>query len=118
MAHVRECQQCGEIYVPANGTCQTCDHGQILVYACEGVCECGLCPDVGECPKCGGGSGESDKPDVRVVLCEACGSEGRIYRGQYDDERDCGECPACEGTGGEIVAVTPITVDALDQPPT
>lgn len=28
--------------------------------------------------------------NARIVLCEACGSEGRIYRGQYEDERDCG----------------------------
>ncbi len=25
MSHVRECQQCGETYVPANGTCPTCE---------------------------------------------------------------------------------------------
>ncbi len=25
MSHVRECQQCGETYVPANGTCRTCE---------------------------------------------------------------------------------------------
>lgn len=24
MSHVRECPQCGEIYVPANGPCETC----------------------------------------------------------------------------------------------
>lgn len=24
MSHVRECQQCGETYVPANGSCPTC----------------------------------------------------------------------------------------------
>lgn len=53
-------------------------------------------------------------PDVRIVLCEYCGSEGRIYRGLYDDERDCGECPACEGTGGEIVEVEAITEDDCD----
>ena len=29
------------------------------------------------------------------ILCEYCGSEGRIYRGQYEDERDCGECRGC-----------------------
>lgn len=85
-------------------TCQNCDHGRVEVFACVGVCECGLCPDIGDCQEC------------RIVLCEHCGSEGRIYRGQYDDERDCGECPACEGTGGEIVTVTPITVEDLDQP--
>ena len=25
MSHVRECQQCGETYVPANGSCPTCE---------------------------------------------------------------------------------------------
>ena len=88
-------------------SCDKCDHGQVLVFACEGVCECGLCPYVGDCPVCVG----EDTPDVRIVLCEACGSEGRIYRGQYDDERDCGECPACEGTGGEIIDVARITLE-------
>ena len=36
---------------------------------------------------------------TRLILCEACGSEGRIYRGQYEDERDCGPCPECNGQG-------------------
>jgi hypothetical protein len=44
----------------------------------------------------------------RIVPCEACGSEGRILRGQYEDERDCGPCPHCEGTGGEIIETQPI----------
>jgi hypothetical protein len=51
--------------------------------------------------------------DVRIVPCEACGSEGRIYRGQYEDERDCGPCPYCEGTGGEIITVQPIELEDL-----
>ncbi len=25
MSHVRECQQCGETYVPANGPCPSCE---------------------------------------------------------------------------------------------
>lgn len=79
-----------------------CDHGRVLVFSCVDVCECGLCPDIGDCPEC------------RIVLCEHCGSEGRIYRGQYDDERDCGECPACAGTGGEIVKVEPITEEDIE----
>jgi hypothetical protein len=41
--------------------------------------------------------------DPRIIPCKHCGSEGRIYRGKYEDERDCGPCPVCEGTGGEIV---------------
>jgi hypothetical protein len=53
-------------------------------------------------------------PETRTVLCETCGSEGRIYRGLYDDERDCGECPACKGTGLEEVEVEPVTLDDLE----
>ena len=52
--------------------------------------------------------------DVRIVLCEACGSEGRIYRGQYEDERDCGECPICEGTGSAVIEVEPVEIEDLD----
>lgn len=49
----------------------------------------------------------------RLVCCEACGSEGRIYVGQFDDERDAGECPYCEGTGGELIATRPVTIDDI-----
>ena len=61
--------------------------------------------------------------DHRVVLCEACGSEGRIYvkdwdydreSGDYYGERDTGPCPWCEGTGGEIILTQPITLEDLD----
>ncbi len=34
--------------------CQNCDHGRVLIFYCEGVCECGRCPDVGDCPECCG----------------------------------------------------------------
>ena len=34
--------------------CERCDHGKVLTFSCEGVCECGQCPDVGECPSCHG----------------------------------------------------------------
>ena len=52
--------------------------------------------------------------DPRIVWCEWCGSEGRIYRGQYDDERDCGQCPACDGTGFEVIETQPIEMEDLD----
>ena len=48
---------------------------------------------------------------AREVPCEVCGSEGRIYRGLYDDERDCGECPECKGTGGMLVRLEPVECD-------
>lgn len=50
----------------------------------------------------------------RIIPCEACQSEGRILRGQYEDERDCGPCPYCEGTGGEIIETEPIEMEDLD----
>jgi hypothetical protein len=49
----------------------------------------------------------------RIIRCEFCQSEGRIYRGMYEDERDCGPCPACEGTGGEIIETLSITLEDL-----
>lgn len=59
--------------------------------------------------------------EVRIVFCEACQSEGRIYVSDgfsWDDgprERDIGPCEVCEGTGGEIVEVQPIDLSDLDQ---
>lgn len=33
--------------------CNRCDgSGRILVYHCEGVCECGGCPEAEDCPEC------------------------------------------------------------------
>ena len=52
-------------------------------------------------------------PDIRFVLCESCGSEGRIYCGQYEDERDCGPCSICEGTGMMEIEVEPIEMEDL-----
>jgi Zn finger protein HypA/HybF involved in hydrogenase expression len=51
---------------------------------------------------------------ARIILCETCGSEGRIIRGQYEDERDCGPCPACDGTGLEVVETEPIQMTDID----
>jgi hypothetical protein len=58
--------------------------------------------------------------DVRIVLCEACGSEGRFYVDTFMRDRN-GEaimadelCPYCEGTGGEIITVQPIELEDLD----
>ena len=60
-------------------------------------------------------------PDVRIVVCEACGGEGRRYvisgcerETGYPLEHDCGPCPYCEGTGGEIIEVEPIEMEDLD----
>lgn len=60
--------------------------------------------------------------NLRIVWCETCGSEGRIYRqATYHssahigapNEIDCGECPDCEGTGGALIEVEPIDQDDL-----
>jgi hypothetical protein len=56
--------------------------------------------------------------DFRIVPCEWCGTEGRLYRtasGHPNDPDtiDIGPCSACEGTGGEIVEVEPITMEEL-----
>jgi hypothetical protein len=48
-----------------------------------------------------------------LVLCEACGSEGRVFVGSYEDERDVGECPVCHGTGREEVESEPIEMEDL-----
>lgn len=58
-------------------------------------------------------------PEVRVELCDACGSEGRIlvtdyyydHDGLQMGERDEGPCPWCEGTGREIIPVEPVDDD-------
>lgn len=49
-----------------------------------------------------------------LVLCEACGSEGRILTsdgGPYDT--DNGECPICKGRGDLFVECEPITMEDL-----
>ena len=53
--------------------------------------------------------------DHRIVACEACGTEGRIYHGNGDKPWDyVEECPYCDGTGGEIVTTQPIEMADLD----
>jgi hypothetical protein len=51
-----------------------------------------------------------------MVLCEACGSEGRILttNGNDPDATDHGPCPCCDGTGIEIVECKPIAMEDLD----
>ena len=71
------------------------------------------CWDNFECPICRKGELPS-ATDHRIVLCENCQSEGRLYRGQYEDERDCGPCPVCEGTGWEIIKTEPVTLEDID----
>lgn len=62
--------------------------------------------------------------DFRLVLCENCGSEGRLYRRcmvyepgcafAHEDQEDAGECPECKGTGRALVEVEPITIEDLE----
>jgi DnaJ-class molecular chaperone len=54
-----------------------------------------------------------------IVVCEACGGEGRILivmPGESDPE-DHGPCDYCQGTGREVIKTQPIDIedrDALD----
>jgi hypothetical protein len=53
--------------------------------------------------------------DHRIITCEACGTEGRIYHGIGDKPWDyVEECPYCDGTGGEIITTQPIEMADLD----
>ena len=45
MSHVRECQQCGEIYVPANGPCQ-CEAGENKGQLADPRRECDCCGEM------------------------------------------------------------------------
>jgi hypothetical protein len=51
-----------------------------------------------------------------LILCQNCGSEGRIFVGPPNDPhpRDIGECPVCEGTGYEIILAESVDMEDLD----
>lgn len=61
--------------------------------------------------------------DMRIVPCETCGTEGRIFYRGYVYEPGCThahigdardeECPDCEGACGVLIAVEPITLEDL-----
>ena len=56
--------------------------------------------------------------ETRVILCDACASEGRVLTsdgGPFD--KDHGPCPCCNGTGMEEIEVEPITLDDLADRP-
>lgn len=52
-----------------------------------------------------------------LVLCEACGSEGRLLtaRGNDPDYTDNGKCPYCDGTGLALVESEPIALEDLEE---
>lgn len=57
--------------------------------------------------------------NARIIPCEACGTEGRLYVTDYDyengwGERDDGPCPWCEGTGGELIETQSIELADLE----
>lgn len=62
--------------------------------------------------------------EFRIVPCDVCGTEGRIYEactiydrdagGHIPDQRDIGPCAECEGTGGMLIEVEPIELEDLD----
>lgn len=54
-------------------------------------------------------------PEVRIVLCDVCGSEGRLYTSNGGpDETDRGPCPWCDDTGGALIPVEPIDFEDLE----
>lgn len=60
------------------------------------------------------------KTELRWVNCEACAGSGEIIHsnphfGHQEPDEYSELCGACEGTGRDCVAVSPITVDDLDQ---
>lgn len=87
-------------------------------------CDMGVgCDEAGVCYAAAHGEPErcplAEPPrDVRIVSCEACNTEGRIYRtrsGHPNDPDwiDLGPCDVCEGTGGMMIEVEPITLGDL-----
>ena len=86
-------------------------------------CDMGVgCDEAGVCYASAMGEPERCQllnPDVRIVPCDACGTEGRIYRtrsGHPNDPDwiDLGPCDVCAGTGGMMIEVEPITLEDLD----
>lgn len=57
--------------------------------------------------------------DHRIIGCEYCGTEGRIYRSRYGgndpDTIDLGPCPVCEGKCSVVIEVEPIEMEDLDR---
>jgi len=44
-----------EALMDAACECERCDGtGRVLIHVCGGICECGHCPDVSDCPECVG----------------------------------------------------------------
>jgi hypothetical protein len=56
--------------------------------------------------------------DMRLVLCEYCGSEGRLYTSRYGgndpDVWPIGDCPVCEGTCFVIIETEPVELSDLE----
>lgn len=62
--------------------------------------------------------------NLRLILCEACNSEGRTFKRvsvyehgcgfPHDDIADDGPCPHCEGSGYALVEVEPIGIEDLE----
>lgn len=59
----------------------------------------------------------------RVVLCEACGSEGCLnerwegcgcHHYTYPPQDCDNRCPWCEGTGGALIETEPVDMEDLD----
>jgi len=51
----------------------------------------------------------------RIILCEACQSEGRLYTSNGGpDETDNGPCPWCDATGMAVIKTALIELDDLE----
>ena len=53
--------------------------------------------------------------NARIVLCEACSSEGRLLTnngGPYDT--DHGPCPCCSATGYAVIETEPVDLEDLE----
>lgn len=71
-----------------------------------------------------GRSNGAGMTNPRVVFCEACGSEGRIYRRGWVYESGCshahvgevddGECPVCQGRGEVEIETQPVDLADLE----
>lgn len=79
--------------------------------------DCGC--DYGEAKQCRRHAGAPGADcEFCLVLCERCGSEGRIYqtvRPRWTEpyDADLGECGECKGTGFALIKVEPITMEDL-----
>lgn len=61
---------------------------------------------------------DGDRPLTVMVLCEACGGEGKLYTSRYGgndpDVWPIGLCEVCNGTAYVDVTSEPVEMEDLD----